>query len=240
MVAGHKASVHKGKRRCKKCGRRHSVSVHWSHTHGPHKGAHGETAWFGRKARPQGKRKIRKPAKRKARRSKSGTVIGKIRVTRAKRLPRRTAAQMIAMGRAASKHRVKGHLAKTPGSSKKHRVADHLAKNPTKRRKGGKKPRSAAQKAATARMLAGLAAKRAGRKASVHSGMRVTPSHHTPAGIPMHHVRGHLAKKPHSRKKHLVKAHMAAEPGFGGLALTKAERAHNRALARRLNRKSKH
>lgn len=170
MVGPHKAEVHKGKRRCKKCGKRHSISVHWSHEHGPHKGAHGETAWYGRKKRPQGKRKIRRPAKRKAARRhphaayvKGGTTFGAITTTRGKRLKRMSAAEMRRHGRAATK-------------------------------KTRKKGRSPAQKAATARMLAALAAKRGRKKGKTHQ------------------VRGHLAKVPGKKKQHRVKAHRAKNP----------------------------
>lgn len=220
MVAAHKRVVTKGKHRCKKCGKSHTLSEHWSHTHGTHIGAHGERAWFGRKTRPQGRRKkLVKARRRKA--SRYATVFGPIKTTRAKKLHRMTAAEMRRRGRAArkarlaaerarhahpafaaavrkgKKHRVKGHLAKTPGSRHKHHVAGHLAKFPKKHRakarKGGKKPRSAAQKAATARMLAGLAAKRAGRSRT-------------------HLVKGHLAKNPGRRGKHRVAAHFAHDP----------------------------
>lgn len=245
MIGPHKRAIKKGTHKCKKCGRNHTLSEHWSHTHGTHKGARGERAWFGRKARPQGRRKLRKLSTRRrgvVRRGfkRGGTTFGPVISTPTKRYKATwgsmSIAEMRKLGKKARKarlareaaahahpefaaavargnaHVVRGHLAKTPGKRKKHRVAAHLARDPgtARKTKRGKKPRSAAQKAATARMLAGLARSRAkkggGRKKSGRKAGKT------------HLVKGHLAKTPGTRKKHRVKGHRAKNPRGGGKA----------------------
>lgn len=225
MVAAHKAVVKKGSRRCKTCGKVHTFSDHWSHRHGTHLGARGEKSHYDRKTRPQGRRKKLVKSKRKARRStfkRGGTTFGPIRTTRVRQLPRRSAAERRAMGRAAApKKRRKA----TRSPAQKAVTARMLAAAAAKRGGGGrkkarkavrksgrKKDRSPAQKAATKRMLAGLARKRAGGKRF----MKVKRSSGSPRGIPMHLVAGHLAKNPGRKPgSHRVRAHMAAKPGFG-------------------------
>jgi len=137
--------------RCPHCGAWHDRSAHWSHVHGTHTGAHGETSWYGRTKRPQGKRK---------------------------RLPKRTATQMLAMGRrrparakttrarALAEARLSGeHPTVEPlrrGKKHKHHVAGHLAKNP--HHKG---------------------------RHRVRGHMAALPEHHAPATMrsPTHHAR---------------------------------------------------
>jgi hypothetical protein len=184
LIHAHKAVVHKGRRKCKKCGKNHTLSEHWSHAHGTHKGAHGESAWFARKPRPQGRRKrLVKSVKRRRKAARGytrgGVHFGPIVTHKTTAAQKRHARKVAAAHRAAyaartaaagrvkprgKKHRVKGHLAKTPGSRHKHHVAGHLAKNPkhhAKRRKGkkGMKGRSPAQIAAFNKMIAARDAK---------------------------------------------------------------------------------
>lgn len=175
----------KGKKggRCPHCGAWHDRSAHWSHVHGTHTGAHGESSWYGRAKRPQGRRK--KLPKRTAAQM---LAMGRRRPARAKTTRARALAEarLIARGEHPTvkplrrgrkhKHHVEAHMAKNPHHKGRHRVRGHLAalpehhapatmRSPThhaKKRGGHKKPRSAAQKAATARMLAG-ARKRRGR-----------------------------------------------------------------------------
>jgi hypothetical protein len=182
LIAAHKAERHKGKYRCKKCGRKHHVSEHWSHTHGSHRGAHGETSWFGRAERPQkvgGRRKKTAAAHRRGRHvvkkgyTRHGTTFGPVIRTPTKRHKATwgamSAAEVRRAGRKARRaheHLVRGHLAKNPHHKGKHRVAAHLAHDPVhhkkahkakahKAHKGGhKKHRSAAQRAATAHLVA--------------------------------------------------------------------------------------
>lgn len=152
MVAAHKSATHKGKFKCKKCGKKHHFSEHWSHTHGGHEGSHGESAWFGRAKRPQGRKAAassRRRGKHVVRRAfrRGGTEFGAVHSTPSKR-KRATwgsmsAAEVRRAGRKArrgKKRLVAAHLAKNPKSRGKHRVAAHMASAPaTHRRKGGGK-----------------------------------------------------------------------------------------------------
>src|SRR4029077_8496091 len=117
-------------------------------------------------------------------------------------------------------HRVKGHLAKTPGKRTKHRVAGHLAKNPkhhgARKRKSrkGMKGRSPAQIAAFHKMIAARDAKLRGRRAPT-----AAERAHGHAAFAKavrkgrkHLVKGHLAKNAHGRGKPRVAAHMAHDP----------------------------
>lgn len=205
LIHAHKAVIHKGRRKCKKCGRNHTLSEHWSHAHGTHIGAHGETVGFGRKPRPQGRRKrlVRKRRRTvgavKTRRSTKRSPAQKAATARMLAGLARKRAHKAGRKSSAKSHRVKGHLAKTPGKRTKHRVAGHLAKNPSKRRKKGRKSgtkrrkgnkgRSPAQIAAFNKMIAARKAKTRG-----------------------HRVRGHMAKNARRRGKHHVAAHIAHGP----------------------------
>lgn len=192
-VGPHAARVHKGRRKCKKCGRNHSTSAHWSHAANSGKHSFHESRGTGRrKARRRKKgrtitrggttfgpvmRSAETPSYRKrkaARRRGLAQAGGAAYAARSraaasvKPMTRKERSKLNKAKHRAKSHRVKPHLAKNAGRKPgSHRVAGHLAKNPTRRkaRKSGgrKKPRSAAQKAATARMLAGLARKRAGK-----------------------------------------------------------------------------
>jgi hypothetical protein len=183
-VGPHKAKVHKGRRKCKKCGRNHSTSAHWSHAANSGKHSfHAKRHTGRRKARRKGRtfkrggttfgpvmKSAETPSYRKrkaARRRGLAQAHGAAYVARSraaasvKPMTRKERSKLNKAAHRAKQHRVKPHLAKNAGRKPgSHRVAGHLAKNPTRRRKGGgrKKARSPAQKEATRRMLAARAA----------------------------------------------------------------------------------
>lgn len=213
MIAAHAASRHKGKYKCKKCGRKHHTSEHWSHAKGTHKGAHGEISWFGRAKRPQkaatGRRKKTSAAgKRRGRHivrkahKRGGTTFGPVVHTPTKRHKATwgsmSAAEVRRAGRKArrrkNEHLVAGHLAKNPHHKGKHRVAAHLAHDPAhhgkkKARKKGKKTgarkghRTAAQKRATAHLVA-VNKRRGSHKGGAHKKARRSRKRAHGAGLP--------------------------------------------------------
>lgn len=163
-IAPHGKGRKKGK--CPHCGAWHDRSAHWSHVHGTHTGAHGESSWYGRKARPQGKRK-RLPKRSAAEMLRMGKRRpARAKTTRARALAERRRIQtghhetikMLERHAGGGEHVVAGHLAKNPKKRGKHRVKAHLAENPGKKHK---RKMSAKQRAA---MMKNLAKARAARR----------------------------------------------------------------------------